>query len=506
MATFQYPHIILLTLITFFLFYIITWSRKKSCEPTNWPMVGMLPTVAHHLHRMHDKVTEVLVECGGTYWFRGPWFCKMDMLFTSDPANIQHIFIKKFANYPKGEEFRQIFEILGDGIFSADFGMWELQRRTTLALMSRSCFHASLEESVRRKIENGIMPVLDYFSENGSHASVDLQEIFQRFAFDNICQVVLSYDPGSLSPDLPYIPCEKAFSHALQPLLHRYAFPETLWKLQKWLKLGDEKKLIQAWHAFDEFLFPIISTKEKLKDEEAISTFREAYEEEINNGNIKFAGGLRQFLRDSLLGLLFAGRDTTSTCLTWLFWLIATNPSAEIKILEEIEKKLHVKQGSNWRFFNVQESTKLVYLHGAICESLRLFPPLALEYKSPVEPDTLPSGHFVPKNSKVIISFYSVGRMESIWGKDCLEFKPERWISGRGGIKHEPSYKFPAFNVGPRTCLGKEMSFFQMKLVAASIICHYKIRLVEGHPVTPRDSIMLHAKNGLKVMLAKRNV
>ncbi|KAK6133092.1 hypothetical protein DH2020_033131 [Rehmannia glutinosa] len=418
----------------------------------------------------------------------------MDLLFTSDPVNIQHIFSKNFSNYPKGSEFRKIFEILGDGIFSADFELWELQRRTTLSLMGQAKFQGALERSVWRKIENGLIPVLDYFAEQGS--PVDLQEIFQRFAFDNICQVVLNYDPGSLSIDLPYMPCEKAFSDALQPLLHRHILPESVWKLQKWLKIGNEKKLAEAWEAFDDFIFPHISLKEGHENLEVLSAFKNAYEE----SDVKFSGDLRQFLRDSLLGLLFAGRDTTSTCLTWLFWLIATNPSAESKILEEIENELHVKQGTNWRvFFNVQESAKLIYLHGALCESLRLFPPLALEYKSPVESDTLPSGHFIGKNSKLIISFYSVGRTERIWGKDCLEFKPERWISSRGGIKHEPSYKFPAFNVGPRTCLGKEMSFIQMKMVAATIIYRYNIGLVKGHPVTPRDSIMLHAKHGLRV-------
>ncbi|KAG6416360.1 hypothetical protein SASPL_123788 [Salvia splendens] len=171
---------------------------------------------------------------------------------------------------------------------------------------------------------------------------------------------------------------------------------------------------------------------------------------------------------------MFAGRDTTSTC---LFWLVAQNPTAEAKILEEMEAEHGLK--GKWRAFSAEESRKLVYLHGALCESLRLFPPVALEHKAPV--------------------------MESVWGKDCLEFKPERWISPSGKIKHEPSYKFPAFDAGPRTCLGKEMAFVQMKMVAAAILYGYKVRLVEGHKVSPRDSIILHARGGLKVLLSKRN-
>ncbi|KAL0443161.1 UNVERIFIED_CONTAM: Alkane hydroxylase MAH1 [Sesamum latifolium] len=288
---------------------------------------------------------------------------------------------------------------------------------------------------------------------SGNKGCSDLQDILQRFTFDNICKLVLDYDPQSLSIDLPYVPCEKAFNGTVEALLYRHILPESVWKLQKWLGVGKERKLIEAWKAFDEFIYPHITLGdgEQKDDSKLLTTFRKAYEEK----NIGSSRGLSIFLRDTALNLMFAGRDTTSTCLTWLFWLIATNPLTETKIQEETESKLHLKEDKNWRFFSVEESRKLVYLHGALCESLRLFPPVALEHKAPTAPDTLPTGNYLELNTKVIVSFYSTGRMESVWGKDCLEFKPERWISQGGGMKHEPSYKFPAFNAGPRTCLGK---------------------------------------------------
>ena len=99
-----------------------------------------------------------------------------------------------------------------------------------------------------------------------------------------------------------------------------------------------------------------------------------------------------------------------------------------------------------------------------------------------------------------------MGRMESIWGEDCLEFKPERWISKQGGIVHVPSFKFIAFNAGARTCLGKDISFTQMKMITTAIIWNYHIHVVEGHPISPSISVVLHMKHGLKVRLSKRNV
>ncbi|RVW46514.1 Alkane hydroxylase MAH1 [Vitis vinifera] len=72
--------------------------------------------------------------------------------------------------------------------------------------------------------------------------------------------------------------------------------------------------------------------------------------------------------------------------------------------------------------------------------------------------------------------------------------KQEKWISEQGGIIHIPSYKFIAFNAGPRNCFSKKMTFFQMKIVATAIICNHHIQVVEGHPVSPSNSIILHHK------------
>ncbi|XP_047339758.1 cytochrome P450 86A2-like [Impatiens glandulifera] len=154
-----------------------------------------------------------------------------------------------------------------------------------------------------------------------------------------------------------------------------------------------------------------------------------------------------------------------------------------------------------------RELGELVYLHGALCETLRLFPSVAFEHKSPLQPDVLPSGERVMPNTKIVLSFYSMGRMESIWGKDFMEFKPERWISdsNRNRNLHVPSFKFPAFNAGPRTCLGKEMAFTQMKIVASVILLRYEIQVMEDHPVMPASSIILHMKHGLKVRITPRD-
>nr|GLL26533.1 alkane hydroxylase MAH1-like [Ipomoea trifida] len=457
----EFLDVLALSVLCSVLCWVFVWKRRssRSLGPTNWPVIGMLPAILQNAHRIHEFVTELVKLGDGTFEFKGPphVFANLDMLFTADPANINHILCKNFSNYPKGPRFRKIFAPLGDGIINTDSELWELHRKTTLPLMNHPNFRALLERNVAEKIENGLFPVLDHHAEQGFHA--DLQQIFQRSTFDISCLQFFDVDPGSLCIDSPGDhPFCKAIRDGVNAILYRHLLPERCWKLQKWFAgIDREKKLSEAEEAVDQFIYPI---------------------------------------------LLERGGDTTGSALTWFFWLLAKNPLVESKILEEI---LQLKE-HNKVVFKVEECNKLIYLHAACCESLRLFPSLPINHKTPMETDILPSGHVVTPNTKILLSFYSMGRMDAIWGEDSMEFKPERWISpDGGGIKHNPSYKFPAFNAGPRTCIGRDMGFTIMKMVAASTICRFECQLVEPHsPLLLTDSILLEMKHGLKVKLIKR--
>ncbi|GKF11321.1 cytochrome P450, partial [Tanacetum coccineum] len=261
------------------------------------------------------------------------------------------------------------------------------------------------------------------------------------------------------------------------------------------LQIGKEKHLIDASNLFDEVFYKFIQKKQKKLLN--VDSFEKEQLEDVR----LVTGFLREykdkpckFIKDTLLTMLIAGRDTTSSSLTWFFYLLAKNPIVEGKIYQEIHARLGMKEGEKWKTFGKKELEMLVYLHGALCEALRLFPPGPANPRSPQEADTLPSGHQVHTHTRIVLHPYAMGRMETIWGPDCLEFRPERWISEQGGIKHMPSYKFTAFHSGPRTCLGKDMSLIHMKMVAATIIYNYNVQVVEGHPTTQDPSMILQMK------------
>ncbi|KAK4786424.1 hypothetical protein SAY86_003113 [Trapa natans] len=487
---------------------LVLWNLGSSSKrlPTNWPLFGMLPALLSQLSRTHDWITDLLVHHSlQSFLFYGPWLSQADTFITVDPANIHYIMSKNFLNFPKGDEFKKLFDVLGDGIFNADDKTWEDQRTVVLSLMKHRNFQQFHARTSRDKVQNGLIPILDQASREG--LVVDLQDLFQRFTFDSTCKLVTGYDPGCLSGDFPEVPFAKALDDAEEAIFYRHVLPVSVWKLQRWLGIGPEKKLSEAWKTFDRITRKYIETKReeikrgkesRLDEADLLTSHLTLKSNEISGMD----GREDKFLRDMMLNIILAGRDTTTSALTWFFWNLSKHPSVEMKIREEIRSLATKEQEipGDVGFLN-----KLTYLHAAICESLRLYPPVPFQHKSPIKPDVLPSGHKVDGNMRILFILYAMGRVPSIWGEDCLEFRPERWISDKGTVKHEPSYKFLSFNAGPRTCLGKEAAFVQIKTVVASIIQNFDFRVVEGQDVRPRASIILHMKHGLKVRVSRRS-
>ncbi|GLT33204.1 hypothetical protein SLA2020_078090 [Shorea laevis] len=492
-----YEEILVAVVLSFiFLFH---WSWNRNSPIRIWPVVGMLPGVLHNIGRLHDFSTEVLERGKGTLQFRGPWFSNLNFVVTSDSRNVQHILRKKFENFQRGPEFREIFEVLGDGIFNSDGDLWKTQQKALHSLIKNTKFELAVQRILSQKLQRGLIPILE------SCSVLDMQDVFHRLTFDIICLLVFGFDPNCLSIEFPNVSCEKAYDVMEEAVLHRHIVPTGFWKLQRLLQVGEENKLRRAWETFDKFLYEQILLKH-----EKLSTKNAEKEEEFDLLTAFMFGESGEkssrFLRDTAFSLLAAGRDTVASALVWLLWLVATHPSVEEKILEEIKvNNMQANEDSKWKTYSVKEISKLVYLHGAVSEALRLYPPVPFEHRASVQPDILPTGHSVDRNTKIILSLYSMGRSKEIWGEDCLEFKPERWISEQGGVVHIPSYKFMPFLTGPRTCLGKDTAFYQIKTVAVAVIRNYHVKVLENHPVTPSPSIILKMKHGLLVRLSKRH-
>jgi len=67
----------------------------------------------------------------------------------------------------------------------------------------------------------------------------------------------------------------------------------------------------------------------------------------------------------------------------------------------------------------------------------------------------------VPSGTIVDYNVYALHRREDIYGPDCNEFKPERWVTLRAAWEYLP------FSGGPRLCLGRKLgcSYFMKHML-----------------------------------------
>ncbi|XP_010526618.1 PREDICTED: alkane hydroxylase MAH1-like [Tarenaya hassleriana] len=498
--------------ISLLAFYFFINKKPHECFPRNLPFLGMLPGLLVAFDRFYDLAVDVLEKSNMTFPFKGPWFMGMDVLATVDPANIHHVMSSNFGNYPKGDDFKEIFDVIGDGIINVDGELWENLRKSTLAIFSHEGFKRFSIIANVKKVKKGLIPFLDHVAKE--NMVVDLQDVLERYVFDTTCITITGYDPSNLSVEMPEVEFYAALNDAVEAIVYRHVKPRILWKLQKRIGFGVEKKMRRAHATFDRICEEYVAAKRE-ETRLGLHSNGEAMDLLTSYMNLDAAkyGTFDpyddKFQRDTLLTFMIAGMGVGSA-LTRFFWLLSANPEAITKIRQEIKTVLpriesRDDDDDDELSFDPKDLKKLVYLHGALCETLRLYPPIPFERKSPIRPDVLPSGHKVGPNATILIIIYAMGRMKAIWGEDAPDFKPERWISDSGGLKHEPSYKFLSFNAGPRTCLGKEMAFTQLKTVIVEIIRNYDIHVIEGQEVESLVSVILRIKNGLRVTVSKRS-
>ncbi|KAF3439553.1 hypothetical protein FNV43_RR17831 [Rhamnella rubrinervis] len=494
-----------------YLFWFYLLARKLT-GPKVWPVFGSLPFLFMNRSRVHDWIASNLRATGGLSTYQTciialPFLARKQGFFTvtCHPKNIEHILRTRFENYPKGPDSEAAFhDLLGQGIFNSDGETWLIQRKTAALEFTTRTLRQAMARWVNRTIKNRLWCILDKAAKD--NISVDLQDLLLRLTFDNICGLTFGKDPETLSPELPENRFATAFDTATEATLQRLLYPGLLWRLQKMLDVGSERRLKSSIRVVENYMSDAIEARKESPSDDLLSRF-------MKKRDVDGKFFPTSVLQRIALNFVLAGRDTSSVALSWFFWLVMNHPEVENKIISEISTVLSETRGDDHHKWIEEplvfdEADKLVYLKAALTETLRLYPSVPEDSKYVVNDDVLPDGTVVPAGSTVTYSIYSVGRMKTIWGEDCMEFKPERWLSTEGDRFEPPKdgYKFVAFNAGPRTCLGKDLAYLQMKSVATAILLRYRLSLVPGHRVEQKISLTLFMKHGLRVYLNPRKL
>lgn len=164
-------------------------------------------------------------------------------------------------------------------------------------------------------------------------------------------------------------------------------------------------------------------------------------------------------LRDQILQTLLAGRDTTSSLLSWALLLLARSPTEFKNLREVVLSQFGTEKASKQELtFSSLKSCKAI-TH-VLYETLRLYPLIPVNARTALRDTFLPTGGGKDKDQPIAVmkgetvgySAYVMHRRKDIWGEDADEWRPARWEGRKLG------WEWIAFSGGPRVCLGRKLS------------------------------------------------
>lgn len=87
-----------------------------------------------------------------------------------------------------------------------------------------------------------------------------------------------------------------------------------------------------------------------------------------------------KYLKDIILSFIIAGKDTTALTLSWFLYMLCKHPPIQEKIAQEVKETTKARDASTLddlaASITEESLDKMQYLHAALTETLRLYPPV----------------------------------------------------------------------------------------------------------------------------------
>ncbi|KAF8893052.1 cytochrome P450 monooxygenase pc-3 [Infundibulicybe gibba] len=395
-------------------------------------------------------------------------------IITVEPHHIKAILANQFENFEKGPvSFSQFHSLLGTGVFNSDDDMWKFHRSMTRPFFTKD--RITDFDNFERHADSALLQARARLAEG---YAIDFQDLVSRFTLDSATEFLFGTDVCSLSAGLPYpetasdknLPSH--LNHPSHPFVQSLMAGQT--KLAARFGFGLDWPLFEFWGdsikphraVIDGFVGPLlakaIERKERIKEGDEVNLLDHLLKHTDDE----------QILKDELVNLLVAGRDTTASTLTFATYMLSEHPHIVDKLRAEILGVVGKTQRPTY-----DDIREMKYLRAFINETLRLYPPVPADARTSKESTVLPSPTprqrplYVPADTEILYSVMLMHRRKDLWGPDALTFDPDRFIDSRLGKYLTPNpFIFLPFNAGPRICLGQqfayhEVSFFLVRLL-----------------------------------------
>ncbi|KAK3639875.1 hypothetical protein LTR56_012255 [Elasticomyces elasticus] len=419
------------------------------------------------------------------------------VIITQEPENLKTIQAIDFKKWSLGSRRIIAFRpLLGQGIFTSDGADWHRSREMLRPNFARTQVGdlATFETHVKHLID--AVPT--------DRSTVDLSDLFFRLTMDSATEFLFGESTESLTQSSgdgfagAFTRSQDYVANAGRWGMWAALFPAN----KQWV---DDKKFV---HDFvDYYVRKGLGKRSQLLQEKsnAEKPGRYIFIDELVR---QTTDPIR--IRSELLNILLAGRDTTASLLTNVWWQLSRNPTAWAKLQAEVAPF----DGEQPTFEQLKD---MKYLKAFLNETLRLYPVVPANSREAVEDTTLPLGGgpdgsapmFIPKGMVVAWSVYAMHRRKDYYGEDAEEFKPERWLddpdTGKKGLR--PGWEYLPFNGGPRICLGQQFALTEASYTTVRLCQAFeKIESRDNKPWEEALTLTAVNLNGAKVVLTPRKV
>jgi cytochrome P450 len=175
----------------------------------------------------------------------------------------------------------------------------------------------------------------------------------------------------------------------------------------------------------------------------------------------------RTQIRDEMMTLLFAGHDTTTSTVAFMFYELARNP----EVLEDAGTSVGM----------------------ILDETLRMYPPAYIGPRRSVEAYEF-EGRHVPANAHVQYCSWASHHLPDVWPEPGA-FRPRRFTEENKA--RLPLGAYVPFGGGSRTCIGMRFGQAEIALIARGILERFRLDLLPGHTLDIRHAPTISPRDGL---------
>jgi cytochrome P450 len=373
-----------------------------------------------------------------------------DAYVLTGPQYVEHVLLKKWQNYPKGQAIKRIALLLGNGLMVSKGEFWTRQRRMMQPAFNRSALGALV--GVITVANAGLLEKWERAA--NAKASVNVTRDVSLMILDIVLKSIFGDDYEEVEPQFRVVSEEAA---------RNLEFAVVFTSLGKTILTVAERRR-EKTHVAGDFLGLLMQAR----DRESGQGMSDA-----------------QLVKE-IMTLIVAGHETTASTLNWVWYLLSQNSKAEAKLSSELETLFSNPISS------MEDLKQFTYTRQVIEEALRLYPPGWLMTRRAVQNDQI-GDYFVPAGTEIYISPFYIQRHPGLWEAPEV-FDPDRFAADES--PEQRSLAMLPFSVGPRNCIGEHLARMEMQIHVMMIAKRLRLRYVEADaPVLAAGVNLLSARD-----------